>query len=107
MLVQHHRVRRHAEPSHATFQSPHGPGCICTPGRLLFADPFFAESLFTDLWSNLMKITVTVTAHKPRNPIVAHAQFRCAGSHRPGGGASRQQASRMLQRELERLKHSP
>ena len=54
-----------------------------------------------------MKITVTVTAHKPRNPIVAHAQFRRAGSHRPGGGASRQQASRLLQRELERLKHSP
>ena len=36
---------------------------------------------------------ITVTAHKPRNPIVAHAQFRRAGSHRPGGGASRQQAS--------------
>ncbi|MEQ1686426.1 MAG: hypothetical protein ABL916_22480 [Burkholderiaceae bacterium] len=110
MLVLHHRVRRHAEPSHATFQSPHGPGCICTPGRLLFADPFFADhsfagSLFTDLRRNRMKITVT--AHKPRNPIVAHAQFRRAGSHRPGGGASRQQASRLLQRELERLKHSP
>lgn len=44
---------------------------------------------------------ITVTAHKPRNPLVAHAQFR------PGGSASRQQASRLLQRELERLKHSP
>lgn len=50
---------------------------------------------------------ITVTAHKPRNPVVAHAHFRRAGSHRPGGGASRQQALRMLQRELERLKHSP
>jgi hypothetical protein len=105
VLAQHHRVRRHAEPSHATFQSPHGPGCICTPGRLLFAIPFFPASLFTAFRRNLMKITVT--AHKPRNPIVAHAQFRRAGSHRPGGGASRQQASRLLQRELERLKHSP
>ncbi len=50
---------------------------------------------------------ITVTAQKPRNPIVAHARFRRAGSHRPGGSASRQEASRMLQRELERLKRSP
>ncbi len=52
-----------------------------------------------------MKITATMP--KPRNPVVAHARFRRAGSHRPGGGASRQQTSRLLQRELERMKHSP
>lgn len=50
---------------------------------------------------------ITITSAKPRNPVVAHARFRRAGSHRPGGGASRQQASRQLQREMERLKHSP
>ncbi len=50
---------------------------------------------------------ITVTHRKPRNPVVAHAHFRRAGSHRLGGGASRQQASRLLQRELERMKHSP
>ena len=50
---------------------------------------------------------ITITARKPRNPVVAHARFRRAGNHRPGGGASRQQASRLLQREMERLRHSP
>ena len=50
---------------------------------------------------------ITVTALKPRNPIVAHAHFRRAGSHRPSGRSSRQQACRTLQRELDRMKHSP
>ena len=50
---------------------------------------------------------ITLTALKPRNPIVAHARFRRAGSHRIGGRSARQQACRMLQRELDRMKHSP
>jgi hypothetical protein len=49
-----------------------------------------------------MKITIAIT--KPRNPIVAHAQFRRAGSHLPGGRSQRQQAGRSLQRELDRMK---
>lgn len=54
---------------------------------------------------------ITVTARKPRNPLVAPAHFRRAGSHQPGG-TSRQDARRALSRELEqlsspRLRHSP
>ena len=45
---------------------------------------------------------------KPRNPLVAHARFRRAGSHQPGGRAMRQHAGRSLKRELDRMKqHSP
>ena len=48
---------------------------------------------------------------KPRNPFVAAGLQRAAGSHRPGTGAQRQQASRDLKRELQgeihRLRHSP
>ena len=49
-----------------------------------------------------------VNTLKPRNPLVAHAQFRRAGSHLPGGRAMRQQAGRSLKRELDQMKqHSP
>ena len=41
---------------------------------------------------------------KPRNPLVAHAQFRRAGSHQPGGRSMRQQAGRSLKRELDQMK---
>lgn len=41
---------------------------------------------------------------KRRNPLVAHARFRRAGSHRPGGRAMRQHAGRSLKRELDQLK---
>ena len=52
-----------------------------------------------------MKITLT---HRPiRNPLIAAARFRQAGSHRSLGGSQRQQAARALQREVERMKHSP
>ena len=44
---------------------------------------------------------------KPRNPLVAAARLRRAGSHRPGRGALRQQAGHALRRELDQLKHSP
>ena len=38
---------------------------------------------------------------KPRNPFVAAAYLRRAGSHRGGAGALRRQAQGNLQRELE------
>ena len=50
---------------------------------------------------------LTAKNPKPRNPFVAASLQRAAGSHRPGTGAQRQQASRDLQRELKRLRHSP
>ena len=54
-----------------------------------------------------MKIIVNTTL-KPRNPLVAHAQFRRAGSHQPGGRSQRQQAGRSLKRELDQMnQHSP
>ena len=54
-----------------------------------------------------MKI-ITRNALKPRNPLVAHAQFRRAGSHQPGGRSMRQQAGRALKREVDRMQqHSP
>ena len=55
---------------------------------------------------------LTLKPLKPRNPFVAAGLQRAAGSHRPGIGAQRQQASRALRRELRgeplnRLRHSP
>lgn len=54
---------------------------------------------------------ITVTPHKTRNPLVAHARFRRAGSHQPGGGSLRQQSGRSLKRELDQMvrlkQHSP
>ena len=51
---------------------------------------------------------ITSNTFKPRNPLVSHAQFRRAGSHRPGGRAMRQQAGRSLKRELHQMKqHGP
>ena len=44
---------------------------------------------------------------KPRNPFVAAALHRCAGAHRSGTGARRQQAIRELRREIQRLRPSP
>lgn len=52
-----------------------------------------------------MKITLNPV--KPRNPLVAPAHFRRAGSHRSGSRFSRQEGQRTLQRELDRLKQSP
>jgi len=51
---------------------------------------------------------ITVNTRKPRNPLVAPAHFRHAGTHRPRGGSMRQQAGRTLRRELDEFKqHSP
>lgn len=53
---------------------------------------------------------ITLSTRKPRNPLVAAAHFRRAGSHRPRGGSMRQESVRTLRRELDQLsrpKHSP
>ncbi len=53
---------------------------------------------------------IAITARKPRNPLVAPAHFRRAGSHQPRGGALRQQGGRALRREVDqftRQKHTP
>ena len=52
-------------------------------------------------------MTITVNNRKPRNPLVAAARFRQAGSHRSGTGSQRRQGMRALQRELDQMKHSP
>jgi len=46
---------------------------------------------------------VTITARKPRNPLVAAARFRRAGAHEPRGGSLRQACARTLRRELAQL----
>ena len=67
------------------------------PGHSVFGTLF---------WRPLMKINLT--AAKPRNPLVAPAHFRRAGSHQPGGRSVRRQGSRLLRRELDQMKqHSP
>jgi hypothetical protein len=53
---------------------------------------------------------IIVTTPKPRNPLVAAAHFRRAGTHRRRGGALRQESGRVLRRELDQLskpKHIP
>ena len=50
---------------------------------------------------------ITIDTRKPRNPLVALARFRRAGSHQSTARANRQQAARSLQRELDRSTHSP
>ena len=49
---------------------------------------------------------ITVTAPKPRNPLVAASRMRRAGSHRGSGATLRQQSQRTLKRELDRLRAS-
>lgn len=51
-----------------------------------------------------MKLIVKTS--KPRNPLVAPSLRRKAGSHGASGGTRRQQATRALRRELERLSRS-
>ncbi|MBX3622713.1 MAG: hypothetical protein KF891_22315 [Rhizobacter sp.] len=53
---------------------------------------------------------ITLTAVKPRNPLVAAARTRRAGIHRPTRGALRQTLNRSLRHEvdqLDRRKDSP
>ena len=49
------------------------------------------------------KIKLRVTAPKPRNPLVAAAAQRKAGSHRKSKSAQRQQDKAALKKELKRL----
>lgn len=51
-----------------------------------------------------MKISLPTT--KPRNPLVAAALRRTAGSHRPSNASQRQRAALALKREL-RHEHPP
>lgn len=43
---------------------------------------------------------ITLCPRRPRNPLVAAALARQAGSHRRSGAAERQHAKRQLQRAL-------
>ena len=54
-----------------------------------------------------MKIQFTVTSRKPRNPMVAAAKFRSAGSHQASPGAMRCAANKSLRRELDQLERRP
>jgi hypothetical protein len=57
-----------------------------------------------------MKIQFTVTSpklSKPRNPLVAAAKFRSAGSHQTSPGAMRQGNNQSLRRELDQLERRP
>jgi hypothetical protein len=49
------------------------------------------------------KIKLRVTAPKPRNPLVAAAAQRKAGSHRKSRAAQRQQDKAQLRRQLKDL----
>ena len=55
-----------------------------------------------------MNTKLTLSARKPRNPLVAAARLRRAGRHQQSGHTARQQAVLMLRSELNRLRnHSP
>jgi hypothetical protein len=49
------------------------------------------------------KIKLRVTAPKPRNPLVAAAAQRKAGSHRKSRSAERQQQKAALKKQLKAL----
>lgn len=50
--------------------------------------------------------SITLSAAKPRNPLVAPAHLRLAGAHRSSTGSRRQQGQAALRREVREL-HSP
>ena len=52
-----------------------------------------------------MKIEINLP--RPRNPLIALARFRRAGSHRPSGRTDRQCAAKALRRQLNEMKHIP
>lgn len=55
-----------------------------------------------------MKLTLkTIKPLKPRNPFVAAALRRCAGSHRYSMATARQSSRRELHAELKHLHLSP
>jgi hypothetical protein len=48
---------------------------------------------------------IVITPKKPRNPLVAPAHFRRAGSHRPRTTTQRREGERVLRRELDAMKN--
>ena len=48
---------------------------------------------------------ITLTAPKPRNPLVVIALQRQAGAHRRSASAQRQRAAMALRRELQHERH--
>ncbi len=52
-----------------------------------------------------MKIVIPTI--KPRNPLVAPARFRVAGSHRSHHETQRREGAQRLRRELDALKKPP
>jgi hypothetical protein len=52
-----------------------------------------------------MKIETRMS--RRRNPLIALARFRRAGSHRPSGRTDRQGAAQALRRQLNEMKHVP
>jgi hypothetical protein len=55
--------------------------------------------------ADVMKIEIK--RPRPRNPLIAPARLRRAGSHRPSGRTERQCAARRLRRQLDELKPIP
>ncbi len=49
-----------------------------------------------------MKIVITLK--KPRNPLVAPARFRRAGSHRPRAATHRRDDERVMRQELDAMR---
>ena len=54
-----------------------------------------------------MKVSLPTRLLKPRNPLVAAARRRCAGSHRASMRSVRQRGRRGVARELQAMTHSP
>lgn len=52
-----------------------------------------------------MKFSISLP--RPRNPLVASARFRLAGSHRTNGTTQRQHAANSMRRELKEMKPIP
>ena len=50
---------------------------------------------------------ITLHQPKPRNPLVALARARRAGTHQANRAGQRRQANRALKRELDQMKQSP
>ena len=50
---------------------------------------------------------IQTTPPRRRNPLIALARFRRAGSHRPSGRTERQCAAQALRRQLNETQHIP
>jgi hypothetical protein len=72
-----------------------GPGRVTAPGRLLLSPK-----------SKELSMKIEINLPRPRNPLIALARFRRAGSHRPNGRTERQCAAEAL-RPTERNEAHP